>query len=452
MSEPHLHFPDHHGEVPDEEGGGDQGQPLTWGLDNVELLTVGVDVGSSTSHVLFSRLQLARLAQSLSSRFVLVARKVLHRSPILATPFTTDGLIDIDLLRRFVDEAYLAAGVAPDQIDSGAVVLTGQALEKRNSRAAAELFESYCGRFVCATAGHNLEAILAAHGSGAVAASRDRTGPALHLDVGGGTTKLAIVASGAVTATAALEAGAKVEYADGPAGMARAIEEVARGGDDPHLLTPRLPEVAPGAVTFSGGVAEYVYGREERRFGDLGLELAAELRSAFTGSGWSIVPCAEGIRATVIGASQFTVQLSGNTVHLSALDLLPMRNVPVADARNGSIARSLARLDLEDGDGPVALALEWDGEPRYARVRELAGRIAEALPRTLATGTPLVLAIDADIGRSLGQVLVEEFAPAARIAALDGLELRELDYLDVGEVLRPAGVVPVVVKSLAFPA
>lgn len=448
MSGPQIHFPDHHGDTSDEQ---EEGEPLTWELDNVELLTVGVDIGSSTSHVIFSRLRLARLAQSLSSRFVVVGREVLHRSPILLTPFSPDGLIEIAQLQRFVDEAYDAAGVEANEVDSGAVILTGQALERRNSRAVAELFEDYCGRFVCATAGHNLEAILAAHGSGAVATSRTRPEPALHVDAGGGTTKLAIVAAGVVTATAATGVGARVVHPEGAAGMARAVEAVARGGVEPHLLTPPLAGMSPGAVTFSGGVAEYLYGREKRRFDDLGLELAVELRRVFADSGWRIEPCAEGIRATVIGASQFTVQLSGNTVHLSADDVLPLRNVPVADARHGSIERSLARLDRTDGEGPLALALAWEGEPRYARVRELASTIAQALPLTLARGTPLVLAIDADLGSSLGQVLMEEFAPAARLATLDGLDLRELDYLDVGEMLRPAGVVPVIVKSLAFP-
>src|SRR5579859_8168325 len=393
MTTADLHFPDHHGDVSEED---EEGEPLTWGLDNVELLTVGVDIGSSTSHLLFSRLRLSRLAQSLSSRFVVVSREVLHRSPILLTPFTPDGLLQITKLQQFVDAAYQQAGITAEDVDSGAVILTGQALEKRNSRAVAQLFEGYCGRFVCATAGHNLEAILAAHGSGAVARSRADREQALHINIGGGTSKLAIVQNGAVLATAALGVGARVEHPDGPAGMAAALQDAATGAAHQLLLTPPLPPADARRVSFSGGVAEYLYGRERRAFGDRGPE--------------------------------------------------------VVDARHGSIQGSLDRLDLEDGGGPVALALAWSGEPRYAVVRELAARIAQALPRTLSGGVPLVLAIDADVGRSLGQVLVEDFAPSARVAALDGLDLRELDYLDVGEMLRPAGVVPVVIKSLAFPA
>lgn len=424
----HVHFPDHHGDFAEEEE--EEGEPLTWALDHVELLTVGVDIGSSTSHLLFSRLSLAREAQSLSSRFVVVAREVLHRSPILLTPFAS-GLIQMPALQAFVDAAYEAAGIAPEEVDSGAVILTGMALEKRNSRAVAELFEGYCGRFVCATAGHNLEALLAAHGSGAVA----EPGQRLHLDIGGGTSKFAAIRGGAVLKTWHLEVGARIE---------RPVADMAA-----ELLASAGPS---GRISFSGGVAEYIYGREKRSFDDQGLQLAAAVREAFGGAGWELLAAGEGIRATVIGASQFTVQLSGNTVHLSSTRLLPLRNVPVADARSGDIGDALSRLDLADGDGPVALALTWRGDPRYSALRELGARIAAALPKTLAAGLPLVLAADADVGRSLGQLLVEEFAPDACIASLDGLELRELDYLDVGEVLRPAGVVPVVIKSLAFPS
>src|SRR5882672_11477550 len=166
----------------------DQDFDVTWALDNVELTTVGVDVGSSTSHLLFAKLHLQRLTQSLSSRFVVVHREVLHRSPILLTPYRPDGLIDVQALERFVHAAYAEAGLTPEQVDTGAVILTGAALERANARAVAELFAGSGGKFVCASAGHNLEGILSAHGSGAVALSRQHTDPLLHIDVGGGTT------------------------------------------------------------------------------------------------------------------------------------------------------------------------------------------------------------------------------------------------------------------------
>ena len=471
---------------------------LTWELDNVELLSVGIDIGTSTSHLLFSRLHLQRLAQSLSSRFVVVRREVVGRSQILLTPFGADGLIDGAALESFLTGAYEAAGLTPAEVDTGAVILTGLALVRANARAIADLFARTCGEFVCASAGHNLEAMLAAHGSGAVALSRERPGRlVLHIDVGGGTSKLALVRDGAVLATAAVACGGRLVTVD-PAGravrvedaalavaqragaelapgrpvdagrlaaaMAGAIAGAARGDADDLLLTERLPRLGrPDLVTFSGGVAEYVHGRERGRFGDVAPELGAALAAAAEEGcfGAPAIELATGIRATVVGASQFTVQLSGSTVHVADRSLLPLRSLPVVDARlparraldGGAVGEAvragLRRLDLTDGERPVAVALAWSGEPRYSSLRAVAGGVAAALPRALAGGVPLVLVLDADVGRSLGAILAEEFA-ATRVVALDGLDVRELDFVDVGAPIQPAGVVPVVVKSLAF--
>ncbi len=210
-----VHFPDYHSDGLD--GGGasaDEVASAIWRFDNVELVTVGVDVGSSTSHLLFARLHLQRLTQSLSSRFAVVRREVLSRSPILLTPYRVDGLIDVDALGRFIQQAYADAGLAPEAIDTGAVILTGVALERANARAVAELFATSSGKFVCASAGHNLEAILAAHGSGAVALSRRRGETLLHVDIGGGTSKLALVGDGEVLQTAAVGVGGRLVAVD----------------------------------------------------------------------------------------------------------------------------------------------------------------------------------------------------------------------------------------------
>ncbi len=501
-----IHFPDHHGGADEGEG---EGRPLTWDLDNVELTTVGIDVGSSTSHLLIARLHLQRLAQGLSSRFEVVGREVLYRSPVRLTPYRADGLIDAEELRRFFDRAYREAGLTAEGIDTGAVILTGVALERENARAVAELFAGTGGRFVCASAGHNLEAILAARGSGAAELSGPGPEPRLHLDVGGGTTKLALIEGGQVLETAAIAVGGRLVILDAsdrvvrvePAALAvaraagvrlvegeqlpleerrrlcAAMAEAAlaavrgdRGGLAGELmLTPPLPRApASPALTCSGGVSEYLAGAapgsSPGRDGavpvdDLGVELAAALAAAFRGQGYELRPLPAGIRATVIGASQFTVQLSGNTVHVSRPDLLPLRNLPVvhprlpegagAPAVAAALRRAMSRLDLDE-PRPLAVALSLPGEPHHRTLRELALGVADGLGDHLARRLPLVLALDADLGRSLGHVLEEELGPMESLVVIDGLELVELDYVDVGEMVRPAGVVPVVIKSLAF--
>src|SRR6266540_4170004 len=274
------------------------GLPFTWALDNVDLTTVGVDVGSSTSHLLFAHLHLQRLSESLSSRFVVTERDVLHRSPILLTPYRADGLIDVE------------------------------ALEQANARNVAELFAGAGGKFVCASAGHNLEGILAAHGSGAVALSEQRATTLLHIDVGGGTTKLGVLRNGEVVHTAAIHVGGRLVAFDDqervtriePSGAAVAADlgiPLALGSplspDDRRRMADALAGILldyvcgrdlsplaqsfllteplelngfkPDGVTWSGGVAEYIYGREPTRFGDLGLDLAAALQRAAQNGG-----------------------------------------------------------------------------------------------------------------------------------------------------------------------
>src|SRR5438552_986366 len=189
---------------------GDGVDEVAWSADNVELMTVGIDIGSSTSHLMFARVHLQRLGTALSSRFVVVGRKIIWQSPILLTPYLPDFTIDIEELASFIGGCYPYAGIDPADVDSGAVVLTGEAIKRKNARAIAELFSEEAGRFVCASAGHHMECQMAAHGSGAVALSRGRGVTILNVDIGGGTTKFALIENGGLTATAAIAVGGRL--------------------------------------------------------------------------------------------------------------------------------------------------------------------------------------------------------------------------------------------------
>lgn len=474
-------------------------------LETVRLTTVGIDVGSSTTHAAISRLVLQRQTQALSSRFLVVEREALAHSPVMLTPYREkDGLIDAERVHAFVESTYRDAGLASDEVDTGAVILTGAALERPNARALSERLAGESGRFVCASAGHNLEAILAAHGSGAVVFSRDVDGEVLHIDIGGGTSKLALLHHGEVLDTAAVRIGgrlvivedgivSRVEEAGAAAAraagvelqpgavlpqesasavarqLATALREVACGAPstlaDALMVTPPLRRrPRPVAVTLSGGVAEYIYGRTGERHGDLGADLAgavAEELGRYLPLGER--PLDEVIRATVTGASQFSVQVSGSTVHVGDDVVLPMKNVPVvrmdpvelrdeaaAEAVADAVRTALSRLDLVEGDQSVAVSLPRLAEPRYSMLRALADGLALALPGSARGSVPLLLTLDGDTGMSLGGVLVEEVGFTGPVIALDELQLGELDYVDVGEMVRPAGVVPVVVKTLLF--
>jgi ethanolamine utilization protein EutA len=482
---------------------------VAWTADNVELTTVGIDIGSSTSHLMFAGVHLQRLSAALSSRFVVVGRKILWQSPILLTPYRGDYTIDVDELAGFVGGCYAYAGISPEAVDSGAVILTGEALKRRNARAIADLFSDQAGKFVCASAGHHMECQMAAHGSGAVALSRGHDAVLLNVDIGGGTTKLALVEKGRILATCAIAAGGRLIVQDANDGLTRIegpAREIARelgipmesGGSlsaeerkriasrlarilmdmidlrQPGELARRLlvtdpwpPELANkriDGITFSGGVAEYLYKRETRTFGDLGADLASELRHALAHRR-DLPPVwdsGEGIRATVIGAAQFSVQISGNTILIADPEKLPLQNLPVVTcnfplapgisvtAVAAEVRAAMRRADLVEGESPIALSFPWRGDPSHARLHAVAAGICEALPRTLQDQWPLVLLVDGDVGKSLGRVILHEIAPRADVIAIDGVTLKDFDYVDIGSVIELTNVVPIIIKSLLF--
>jgi ethanolamine utilization protein EutA (predicted chaperonin) len=480
---------------------------VAWAADNVELTTVGIDIGSSTSHLMFARVHLQRLSTALSSRFVVVERKILWQSPILLTPYRSDYTIDVDELAGFVGGCYAYAGIEREAVDSGAVILTGEALKRRNARAIADLFSEEAGKFVCASAGHHMECQMAAHGSGAVALSRGHNATLLNVDIGGGTTKFALIEKGRILATCAIATGGRliveedtlarieqpaervaqasgIELALGrplaladrrriAARMARMIMgliDLRQGGELARSLLVTEPWPAElgnrsiDAITFSGGVSEYLYKRETRRFGDLGFDLAEELRHALAHRR-DLPPVwdpGQGIRATVIGAAQFSVQISGNTILIADPDKLPLQNLPVVtcnfdlddgiapEAVTAGVRSALARADFEEGESPVALSFPWRGDPSHERLHAAASGICAALPRTLQENMPLVLLIDGDVGKSLGRIILHEIAPDADVIAIDAVQLKEFDYVDIGSVIELTNVVPIIIKSLLF--
>src|SRR3954470_7181319 len=198
-----------------------------WSQENVELKTVGIDIGSSTSHLLFAKVTMQRQSQGLSSRFTVIDRQIMWRSPIMLTPFLADGTIDAGSLANFIQGAYAQAGIQRSEIDSGAVILTGEAIKKTNARAIDDLFADEAGKFVCATAGHVLESRLAAQGSGAVRLSKQRGKCLLHVDIGGGTTKLTLIDNGIALASAAFAVGGRLLATD-PDGQWTRVDDSAR--------------------------------------------------------------------------------------------------------------------------------------------------------------------------------------------------------------------------------
>jgi len=479
---------------------------LDWKKHHVELTTVGIDIGSTTSHLMFSRMYLQRLGEGAVMRFIPVGRQLLWKSPIIFTPYLDDNTIDAETLRVFVGDAFRAVGGGKSNVDTGVIILTGQALERHNARALGDLFAEHAGKFVSAAAGHHLEAVLAANGSGTVSRSRRDRQTLLNVDIGGGTTKLALVRDGEILATAAIAIGARLLAKDaegqlvrieGPArqvaehlgielreGEPLATEEETRiaqtwtdilaglidqqppsGLAAELMLSDPLPaDITPEAVIFSGGVSEYIFFRESKDFGDMGKPLAKTLRAAL-GNGTIKLPAIIdpnlGIRATAIGASQFTVQLGSNSF-VSDEAVLPLRNVPVlaphldlgTEPAAGDVAAAIreaaVRTDLVDGAQPIALAFRWPGDLDEARVRTLAEGVLAGVPYTIERQLPVVLLADRLIGQALGSSFKEQLGVPGPVISVEGVAVHEFDYVDVGEVLHPSEAVPVTIKSLLF--
>ena len=500
----------HEDEFGEEEDGMpmDEDHPM-WRSERITLNSVGIDIGSSTSHLIFSRLTLRRQGIALSSRFVVVNREIIHESPILLTPYVDKTTIDTDKLGEFIHESYRQAGLTPNDIDTGAVIVTGEAAKKKNAEAIAALFSAEAGKFVCASAGHNLEAILASYGSGAVHMTYHEGGDftVMNVDIGGGTCKIAIVQQGKVIDTCALEVGARLVAMD-ENGKINRLEDTAlkiakmagislslggtmsdddkekfsqvlcdalfevleRGKLSPQvqdlLLTPNIEFKDPiHAIMFSGGVSEFVYGYEKRNLGDLGIQFGRRVRERANGLAGGKIPLRPAevrIRATVIGASQYTVQVSGNTIYLSHPDLLPLRNLQVVTPEfeqteaissreiKTSVDKALQRFDILDGDRAVALAIRWELGPSYPLIRTLAEGLVGAMKEHVDNGQPLVLVFDADIAKLIGNIIERELLPGAGIISIDGIDLRDFDFVDIGQELPDAKAVPVVIKSLIF--
>ena len=503
----HDHGPDADHDHDDEFFNGPIEENPLWIADNVRLNSVGIDVGSSGTQVIFSRIHLRRLAEDMTSRYFVVKRETLFQSPVILTPYESETRISDTELGKILDDAYLAAGLSPNDIDAGAIILTGEALRRENSKAIAATVSDKGGDFVCATAGHHMESMLAAFGSGAAKASQDAGKRILNVDIGGGTAKLAILEVGQVKATAAIHVGGRLQVVDeagniirlDPAGRTHAqragfdwrigdavtsdqLDQVAEGMaqtmiaslvDRPipddianfYLTDPIIDWGQIDGVMFSGGVAEYVYDREERDFGDMGKRLGTALARRLQDGAlpWPILEAGECIRATALGASEYSVQLSGNTTFVSDYaQLLPRRNLQVIQPRydcpDEIIPTELAKtvkahrkaFEVDGADSEIALSFHWKGMPAYERIYAFAQGISKGLDDMIAAGKPLFIVLDGDIAQSLGHILKDELEVPVGVLVIDGVVLWDFDYIDLGKIRLPSRTVPVTIKSLLF--
>ena len=442
------------------------------------LLSVGLDVGTTSTQLVVSRLMVENRASGFAvPEMEITEREILYRSPVYFTPLVEGELVDGSKIRKLVEEEYRKAGISRETVDTGAVIITGETSRRENAHAVLSALSEYAGDFVVATAGPDLESVLAAKGSGAVEYSANSGKTVLHMDIGGGTSNLALIRDGKILRTGCLNVGGRLAkfsetgeilyvspvlsgLTDMKAGeistgfqrqtlaqlLASALEMAA--GRRPvtplldRLMTDEavqlwIPPEEPVVVSFSGGVADCVsQDLLDLTFGDLGPELGRAIRKSSLCQGDYILGT-ETIRATVIGAGCHSTQLSGSTVYHQNIRF-PLKNLPVV--RISDIFQK--PLQLSNQEGTVVLAMEGILSPSYREVADLATRIVGYGLR------PLLLCLEQDMAKALGQALAVRLPADAEILCIDRIRIREDSYLDIGTPV--GGALPVVVKTLVL--
>lgn len=462
------------------------------------MLSVGIDIGTSTTQLVISKLTVRNTAAAFTvPRLAITDKEIVYRSDIHFTPLLSDTVIDTAAIERIVDEEYRASGIDPKEIETGAVIITGETARKENARQVLSALSGYAGDFVVATAGPDLEGILAAKGAGCDDYSKEHRTAVLNFDIGGGTSNLCLMEHGESTDTGCLNVGGRLVKLDaqgaitylspvlrGQCGLSvgqratpdtlrpvidklvTALEEAA--GLRPqtelcrHFTTNKLvklPELTP-VLSFSGGVADMIYTDHPPdwlAYGDIGVLLGR----AIAASKLLAVPHMrpkETIRATVVGAGSHTTTLSGSTIAYEGVDF-PFKNLPVLslsdeetdqapDALSQTVEKKL-RWFWEGGEpSPVVLALHGRRSPGFDEVARMAQGLETGLRPLRAAGYPVLIAVGEDMGKALGQAILCRLPPPRKLICMDGLELKTGAYLDIGNPVGSA--LPVVIKTLLF--
>lgn len=470
------------------------------------ILSVGIDIGTSTTQLIFSKLTIENLASNYTvPRISIVDKKVIYRSGIYFTPLKSQTEIDAVKVKDIIRGEYEKAGIQPADLQTGAVIITGETARKQNANSVLEALSDMAGEFVVATAGPDLESVLSAKGAGSDKVSEEKREVVANIDIGGGTSNIAFFQKGILRGTSCLDIGGRLIKIEGGkiTYIFPAIQELARlhqiqirVGDraDEKILyriceymaqqlamaiyadqpdeyhgrlytnqgSPLKQEPQIQAVTFSGGVAECMRQPDETdvfRYGDIGVLLARAVSNCSAFEKVKIYPAAETIRATVVGAGTHTTNVSGSTISY-AREKLPIKNIPVlkiseedeaqASAFKEAIQRGLVLYESEGKVEQLAIAFSGRYHTSFLEIQELAKLIIQGANQVIKGTHPLILIIENDIAKVLGNALNVLLERKKDVICIDGIHTQNGDYIDIGEPVVDGHVVPVVTKTLIF--
>lgn len=477
--------------------------------DKTAILSVGIDVGTSTTQVVFSKLQMDNAGGYFSvPRVAIVDKEVVYKSEVYMTPLKTDVLIDTDALRDIVAAEFRKAGYRPEDTDSGAVIITGESARKENSDAVLKSLSDFAGDFVVSAAGPDMESLIAGKGSGAWQYSMDHHCRVANLDIGGGTTNVVLFEDGETLARGCLDIGGRLicmnpqgiitKVSPAAAVMAQAAGVSVSVGDrcDELKLTAVTRQMAaalnaylgvgtkdidailrqiktPGssdfpvpekvqAVFFSGGVADLIYheSADTWAYGDIGVLLGRAIRESRLFTDFQKMEPGETIRATVVGAGTYTTTISGSTITYSD-DIFPLKNIPVIKldeelqeacfaGETESVIRRIQWVLGQNDEEHFILAMPGKRNPGYMEMKRAAASIRQIMDRVQPPGEPILLVIESDIAKAMGQMIRQQPDLKRQVVAIDSIHVEDGEYVDMGKPMMNGMVIPVVVKTLIF--
>ncbi|MGK0466137.1 ethanolamine ammonia-lyase reactivating factor EutA [Clostridium sp.] len=472
-----------------------------------EILSVGIDIGTSTTQLVFSKITIENLASDFSiPRISIVDKEIIYRSGIYFTPLKSPNEIDGEKVREIVEGEYIAAGIAPSDVKTGAVIITGETARKQNANEVLQKLSGFAGDFVVATAGPDLESIISARGAGADKISEDEDCTVINLDVGGGTTNIAVFKEGELLDTGCLDIGGRLIKIDEYSGeviyvaekimeliklknisielgkkptmealniivseMVKLLEESAnireKSSFYQRILTNKgiYDDIKVEHITFSGGVADYIYNPDTEdvfKYGDIGILLGEAIARSNLCSEIKVRKSIETIRATVVGAGSHTTDISGSTITYTE-DKFPIKNLPILklseeEENSGHenmvmvIKEKIEWFKLENEFQPVAIAIKGNLNPSFKEIQLLAKTLLSGLEDILKEDFPTILVVENDIGKVLGQTLYKQLDFKKEVICIDTINVENGDYIDIGKPLANGRVVPVIIKTLIF--
>ncbi|MFX0549979.1 ethanolamine ammonia-lyase reactivating factor EutA [Hathewaya histolytica] len=476
-----------------------------------EILSVGIDIGTSTTQLVFSKITIENLATSFSiPRIKIVDKELVYRSDIYFTPLISNTKIDGNKVREIIESEYNKAGISPKDVKTGAVIITGETARKENANEVLQSLSGFAGDFVVATAGPDLESIIAGKGAGADKISKDEDSVVVNIDIGGGTSNLVVFKDGEVIDTGCLDIGGRlikidpetkkiyyvyhkikklaanigIQIEEGMTAEVDTIRKIAREMtrilEESASVKPRTEdyeysitnnERGKGTkdnhkidyITFSGGVADYIYHNDYSnpfRYGDIGVILGEELSKSSLISKIKLREAVETIRATVVGAGSHTTDISGSTITYTA-DVFPVKNLPILklseeDENNGfesignALREKLKWFNLDNEQQQVAVAIRGIKTPSFDEVKKLSQALIYGMNDILEKDFPVFVIVESDIAKVLGQTIYMDLKFNKKVVCIDSIKVENGDYIDIGKPLANGKVVPVVIKTLVF--